>query len=139
MEEPQIVKSRKTAPDTDSWYEYIWKTEQETPNRLEDTAKFLATMISLSLTLFLAMGKSSFETALDSPLLKIATVSWMLSLIIAFWVMFPRRYQYVSHAVESFKEMNGRIAKRKYRLLITSIALYLASLGILGYFFFLPK
>jgi len=45
MEEKEIIKSKKSAPDTRSWYEYIWREKQETPKRLEDAAKFLVTMI----------------------------------------------------------------------------------------------
>jgi hypothetical protein len=138
MEKQEILKSRKSDPDTDSWYEYLWRAEQETPNRLEDAAKFLATMISVSLTLFLAVGKNSFEKHLDSPVIKMAVVFWILSLVSSFWVMFPYRYRYVSHSVQSIKEMNSRIVKTKYRLLVLSLSLFFIGLGILGYFFFLP-
>ena len=61
MTQEKIIKSRKSIPDTRSWYEFFWREKQETPNRIEDAAKFVATMISISLTIFLAIGKTAFK------------------------------------------------------------------------------
>lgn len=136
MDEPKPLQSKPPAPDTQSWYDYIWEAEQETPKRLEDAAKFLATMISLSLTIFLAIGKSSFENIRGSTPLMVAVLLWLASLLFSFWVLFPHRYRYVSQSVQSIKEMHREIVRNKYRFLLASVICYLAALGIVGVVFF---
>ncbi len=137
MEEPKLLKSKKPGPDTQSWHEYIRKAEQETANRLEDAAKFLAVMVSVSLTLFLAIGKSSFEKYQDCLSIKVAVILWIGSLLFAFFVLFPCRYKYVSQSAQSIKDMSRRIARVKYWLLFASLVLYSGALGILAAVFFL--
>ena len=55
MDEIQQGKSRKILPEETRWLEHLRRLEQDIPNRIEDAAKFLATMISVSLSFFLAM------------------------------------------------------------------------------------
>lgn len=136
MTEPEPRQSKPSPPDTQSWYEYIWRAEQETPNRLEDAAKFLATMISISLTLFLAIGQSSFQNIRGSAPLMAAVVLWLLSLLFAFWVLFPHRYRYAGRSLQSIKDMQRRVVRRKYRLLLASLALFGLALVILALVFF---
>ena len=136
MDEPEIIKSKKNEPDTQSWYEYIRKAEQDTPNRLEDAAKFMATMISISFTLFLSGGKKSFENYQDSLCLKIALIIWLISLFSSFLVLFPQSYKYISFSAADIKRMNKKITSRKRLFLIVSLGLYLISLCILGVLFF---
>ena len=136
MNEPEIIKSKKDEPDTQSWYEYIWKAEQESPNRLEDAAKFMATMISVSFAIFLSGGKKVFENCQDSLALKIALVIWLASLFSAFLVLFPQHYEYISNSVADIKKMNKRITKKKRLFLMISLILYLSALGIVGVLFF---
>jgi hypothetical protein len=136
MDEPEIIKSKKNEPDTQSWYEYIRKAEQDTPNRLEDAAKFMATMISISFTLFLSGGKKVFESCQDSLYLKIALIIWLISLFSSFLVLFPQSYKYISFSAADIKRMNKKITSRKRLFLIVSLGLYLISLCILGVLFF---
>ena len=135
MEEEEVIKSKKSAPDTKSWYEYIWREKQDTPNRLEDAAKFLATMISISLSIFLAIGKTSFENYENRTLLKLSVLLWILSLLVSFSVLFPWRYSYSSTSVSSIKEMNQKVVRDKYWLLIASLVLFLTALSILACLF----
>ncbi len=136
MDEPKKNKSKIPPPDTDSWYEYILKAQQETPNRLEDAAKFLAGMISISLSIFLAVGKTAFEKYADSAGIKAAVILWILSLVFSFLVLFPWRYKYVSVDVENIKAVHRRIVYNKYVLLIMSSTFFLGALVILGWLFF---
>ncbi len=136
MDEPEKSKSRIPPPDTDSWYEYIWKAQQETPNRLEDAAKFLAGMISISLSIFLAVGKTAFDKCADSAAIKGAVLLWLLSLVFSFLVLFPWRYKYVSVDVKNIKAVHRRIVKNKYILLIMSSTFFWGALGVLGWVLF---
>jgi len=40
MDRPKIIKGSTSSQDNKSWFEYIWKEQQESPNRLEDEEKF---------------------------------------------------------------------------------------------------
>ena len=135
MEQDKVIKSRKSAPDTKSWYDYIWKEKQQTINRIEDAAKFLATMISVSLTIFLAIGKAVFEKSQDSFLIKLSVLLWILSLLVSFLVLFPWRYRYVSISVSSIKEMHQKVARDKYAFLILGLVLFVLALSILAFLF----
>ncbi len=48
------LQGKPAPPDTKSWFEYSWKLKQDVPNRYEDAAKFLATIISLTITIIFA-------------------------------------------------------------------------------------
>ncbi len=133
----KFVESKVNEPDTQSWYDYIWQAEQETPNRLEDAAKQLATMISLSLAIFLAVGENYFKNIRGNGWLIMALVLWLLSLLFSFWVLSPYPYRYAGRSVQSIKAMHQKIVQKKYRLLLASFTLYLAALIILSLFFFL--
>jgi hypothetical protein len=135
MPQDKIIKSRKSSPDTKSWYEFFWREKQETPNRIEDAAKFLATMISISLTIFLAIGKTAFENVQNNFLVQLSVAFWILALLASFFVMFPWRYSYVSDSVKSMREVHQRVARNKYIILIMALVLFLFALSILSYLF----
>jgi len=135
MDEPQIIDSRIPAPDTKSWYAYIWQEQQQSPNRLEDAAKFLASMISISLTIFLAVGKTAFENIARHGPVKVAVVLWLVSLLFSFFVLFPWRYRFVSESIQSIKAMHQKVVRVKRVLLILSLVLFLAALTLLAVLF----
>ena len=55
MEEKQTLQSQPTGPDTEKWHEFLIKEQQETPKRLEEAAKTLTGIISITLALFLSI------------------------------------------------------------------------------------
>ncbi len=69
------VEGQPAPADTKSWFEYSWKLQQGVPERLEDAAKFLAVMISLSLTI-ISTGLGRFKEIVFLPVfifMKLAT------------------------------------------------------------------
>ena len=138
MNEPKTLESRIPAPDTKSWYAYIWQEQQQSPNRLEDAAKFLASMISISLTIFLAIGKKAFENIGQHDSVKVAVVLWLLSLLFSFFVLFPWRYRFVSESIKSIKAMHKKVVRVKRVLLILSLVLFLTALTLLAVLFLFP-
>jgi len=130
MEKEKVVKSKEPPKDAEAWFEYIGQEERKTPERLEDAAKFLATMIAISLSIFTAVVKAS-GVSLSTWSAKIALFAWLLSLLIAFLVLFPFRYRWVSTSVKSIKTMHARIVRIKWILLIASSFLFFAALCIL--------
>ncbi len=135
MTEEKIIKSRKTAPDTKSWYEFFWREKQETANRIEDAAKFLATMISISLAIFLAIGKKVFESGEPGFIINLSVLCWLLALLVSFFVLFPWRYKFIPDSVKSMKEVHYKVVLVKYVLLIVSLILFMAALSLLAYIF----
>ncbi|HEX9655131.1 MAG TPA: hypothetical protein VGA99_15600 [bacterium] len=135
MNESKIIKSEPAAPDTKSWYEHFWKAEQDIPNRIEDAAKFLATMISISFTLFLVVGKDSFENLQDRRLVFAAGL-WLVSLLAAFFVVYPFRYRYAAEQVQSIRKMHRKVVIVKRTVLIVSLACFVAALVIVSCLFF---
>lgn len=130
MEEKKLVKSKEPPKDAEEWLEYIREEERKTPDRLEDAAKFLATMIAISLSIFTVVTKAGGVSVVTWPV-KIALFAWLLSLLFAFLVLFPFRYRCVSASVKSIKTMHARIVRIKWVLLILSSLLFFMALCIL--------
>ena len=133
MQQPKLVQSRKTTPEDRDWHEYIRKAEKETANRLEDAAKFLATIAGLSLTLFLATAGQTglLQTRPQLPV-KVAVALWLLSLLCAFFVLFPWRYRYAKDSARAIRQMHRKIVRIKDTLLVISMALYIGAVGLLA-------
>ncbi len=130
-EEKKEVTARKATPEEKSWLEFLQKAEQETPNRLEDAAKFLATMISISLSLFLVLGKPLLEQPQLPALLWSGLALLLLALLSAFDVLFPRRYRFARQSAKNIREMHEKVVTTKYRLLLASVVLYLLAFIVL--------
>jgi hypothetical protein len=130
MEEKNVVKSKAPPGDAEDWFEYLRKEEQRTPERLEDAAKFLATMIAISLSIFTAVIKAG-GVSITAWTGRAALFAWLVSLLLAFLVLFPFRYRCVSTSVESIKTMQARIVRIKWILLILSSLLFFVALCIL--------
>ena len=135
---PLRIQGERPDPDTESWYEYTWKTQQETPARLEECAKFLTGVIAITLTLFLTAGKDAFESQQLSGWAGTALGLWLISLVLCILVLFPRRRRYRDDSVESIKEMHQGIVNTKYGMLAAALLLFLTALVILTCLFFSP-
>jgi hypothetical protein len=130
MEEKSVVKSKEPPKDAEDWFEYIRGEERRTPDRLEDAAKFLATMIAISLSIFTAVIKAG-GVSIIAWTGRVALFAWLFSLLLAFFVLFPFRYRCVSTSVKSIKSMLARIVRIKWILLILSTFLFFTALCIL--------
>jgi len=130
MEEKKLVKSKEPPEDAEEWLEYIGQVDRKTPERLEDAAKFLATMIAISLSIFTAVTKAGGVLVFNWPA-RIALFAWLLSLLFAFLVLFPFGYRCIGASVKSIKTMHVRIVRIKRVLLILSSFLFFAALCIL--------
>jgi hypothetical protein len=85
----------------------------------KDAAKFLATMIAISLSIFTAVIKAA----------GLSIIVWTGR--VAFFVLFPFRYRCVGTSVKSIKAVHARIVRIKWILLILSTFLFFAALCIL--------
>ena len=125
------LKSKKADTATQKWHEYILKQQMETPKRLEEVARYLSGMISITLTIFLVGDEKAFQESNNTTWVVIASVVWLISLLLTLIVQFPWRYHYAPESAESVQNMHDRIVRNKYRALVTATALFVLALGIL--------
>jgi len=127
----QEIQGTPAPPDTKSWFEYSWKLQQEIPNRYEDAAKFLATIIALTITIiFTALDK--LNIILIHPLLVfVVLVFWLAALLFAFLVLKPEKYQFHSKSSDSIKRTTDQIVRTKQQRFVISTVLYFIPLLLL--------
>lgn len=127
------IKAQKAAPDAQSWLDYQLASRQKAPERIEDAAKFLAGMISISLTIFLKINPEGFKGAEHAVPTLVAVALWLLSLLAAFLVLFPMPYRYAGESSEDIKRMHRQVVNYKYGWLAVSSFFFLIALGLLSY------
>ena len=132
---PEPLRGRFATPEEEAWQTFRRQSEQETPKRLEEAAKFLSGMISIAFTIFLSGGQAVFQKPEDKTLLTIACVCWLLSLVLTFLVIFPFRWRQASRSAESIERVHRASVRLKYGLLVAGTALFLLALGLLGWVF----
>lgn len=125
------IQGTPAPPETKSWFEYSWKLRQDVPNRFEDAAKFLTTIIGLTLAIA-STALDELKIVLMHPLLLfIVLVFWLIALLFAFLVLFPHRYQFHSRSIESIKQMTEQIGRTKQKRFVISTIFYFIPLLIL--------
>jgi hypothetical protein len=126
------VEGQPAPPDTKSWFEYSWKLQQGVPERLEDAAKFLAIMISLSLTI-ISTALGQLKAVVVQPVfIFIGLMLWLAALFFAFMVLFPRKYRFHSMSMESIKKTHALIIRTKQVRLFVAVVLYFIPFVILA-------
>jgi hypothetical protein len=133
------MKKQATFPNSEdmNWQNYLRDNKAKEPERLEDAAKFLSGMISISLTIFLKINDTAFAVLSESWYAILVVVLWLVALAGSFFVLFPFRYP-VSEAVpNSIREFHEKMVRRKRHLLLMSTVCFFLVLGILGMSFIL--
>jgi hypothetical protein len=129
-----IQATTVTAADK-SWLEWQQKEKQESVKRLEDTAKFLSGISSLSLSILLGVNREALKQSSNNVGMKVALCCWLLSVVLTLIVVFPFRYKYASNSADSIRALFKRISHTKFLLLIFGALLYLAGLSIMVYLY----
>ncbi len=123
-------KAKKAGKDKELWYEFLIEEHQQTPNRIENTAKAIAGIISITLTLLISLLQEETDVlALENY--KTVIVLWLISAILSFFVIFPFPYRYSQLSINSFIKSHRRTILIKYTLLIISTILYLTGMLLL--------
>jgi hypothetical protein len=128
---PKIITAKKTSEADQSWIKHQREVQQKTPERIEDAAKFLSGMISISLTIFLKLDDTAFEHMNDSAPLNAAVILWVFSLICTFLVLFPAPYSYHDSSAASIRAMHKKVVRYKYGMLGVGAGLFVVALSIL--------
>lgn len=136
MSKPPLSQSKGAPTDTEkSWLAHAQKEKQEAPKRLEDTAKFLVAIVSISLTVFISNRPEDLAAWTDKAFMG-AAVIWMVSVLLSFLVLFPWRYRFHPESGADVQRAYRKITNTKWLLLVLSLAFYLLALGIavVGFF-----
>lgn len=129
-----MKKQKASFPDSedDYWQKYLRNNQAKEGERLEDAAKFLSGMISISLTIFLKINDAAFVALSQSWYAILVVVLWLLALAGSFLVFFPFGYA-VHHAVpSSIEAFHQQMVQRKRRLLLGSTVCFFLALLLLG-------
>ena len=127
METNEVVTTKNAGRESKLWIEHLQQTIRETPGRLEDAAKYISTMISISLTIFLAIAQKGNVLEMTVTV-KVAIIAWLLSLLLSFLVIFPFRYRCSSLSAPSIERMHRRIIRVKMSLLSAGTLSFFAAL-----------
>jgi hypothetical protein len=129
------IKAVPASAEEKSWIEHYRTESQGAMKRLEETAKYISGLSSVSLTLMLGPNKEVFSTLHSPVLLKAGIVSWLLSILLTLAVVFPFRYRFVSNSYSSIKRTHSRIIRVKFIFLILGSLLFLAGLSLIAWIF----
>lgn len=124
-----IPKAEPAHPEAEAWHEYFRKQREESPQRLEEAAKFLSGMIAI--TLSIVATTIDKQLTLNPALTRACLLCWLLSLILAFLVVFPLPYKIVKNSAQSIARTHRKTVFFKYIVLALSVSLFMAALVIL--------
>lgn len=133
QEKEPTLQAKKATPEAQKWHDYQLATRQKEPERIEDAAKYLSGMISISLTIFLAVNPDTFKEAPAGTALITAATFWLLSLLASFLVLFPVPYKYNRTSAEDIERMHNKTVRYKYFWLVLSASCFVVALGILAW------
>ena len=129
------VKAVPATSEEKSWIEYQRSESQGTLKRLEETAKYLSGLSSISLTIILGPNHDIFKTLQNTSLLKAGMISWLLSILFTLVVVFPFRYRYIGNSFSSIRHTHQKIARLKFAFLILGAILYLTGISLVVYLY----
>jgi hypothetical protein len=132
---PTEIRATSASSEDSSWIDFQLKERQSSLQRLEDAAKFLSGLASVSLTIMLSVNKSAFDQFSQSLTLKIGVLSWLISIVLTLGVVLPFRYNYIENSADSIKKMNQIVRRTKYALLTLGALFYLAGICILSWLY----
>ena len=129
------IKAVSASSEEKSWIEYQRTESQGTLKRLEETAKYLSGLASISLTIMLGPDHEIFKALHHSGWLKAGIISWLVSILLTLAVVFPFRYGYIANSYTSIRRMHRKIARLKFIFLILGAILYLVGISILAWLY----
>lgn len=127
-EKPKVLTSSPVSEEDKSWHEHRRKTEQETPQRLEDAAKFIGSAQALSLSLLIGLLENQQDGVPLHFLLTGSLVAWLISVLLSLMVVFPLPWQLDAQSAESIKAAHAGMVRQKYGLLVVSAVLFIGAL-----------
>jgi len=120
----QVLKEKlKAALIKQKGFTEIWEKaqtnaqKQEVPKWLEETAKFLVAIVSVSLTVFISKRPEGLEAWADNSFIWVAVI-WIISMLLSFFVLFSWRYNFNPESAEDIERTYCKISNAKWWLLV---------------------
>jgi len=132
---PAPLRGRPATEEEIAWHAFRRQSEQETPKRLEEAAKYLSGMISIAFTIFVSRDEAVFQRGEDCNAVTMACLFWLLSLVATLFVIFPLRWRQVSQSAQDIEQVHQASVRLKYGLLIAGVCLFMFALGVLAWIF----
>jgi hypothetical protein len=129
------IRGRFATPDEESWHAYRRQSEQETPKRLEEAAKYLSGLVSLVFAIFTARKEGIFRQDFGHTQVLLGLCCLLLSVAAALFVIFPLRWRQVSQSAADIERVHRASVGFKYALLAAGVGFFLLGLGLLGWVF----
>ncbi|MFN7115716.1 MAG: hypothetical protein ACK4TA_02900 [Saprospiraceae bacterium] len=126
---PPILKGSAPDPSDTSWVEHARSEQQQQALRLEETAKYLAGIIAISLTIFIDKRPANLA-AWTGDVLTGAALVWMGAAFLSFLVLFPWRYRYAPDSPDDIRRAFRRVVQVKWALLVAATVCFLVALGM---------
>jgi len=137
VQEDEIAEIKATAatPEELSWIEFQLKEKQAALSRLENTAKYLSGLSSVTLTIILGPNNEIFRSLTHSITLKAGIISWLISILCTLVVLFPFRYRYANNSVDSIRRLHKKMAGLKFIFLLLGCLFYIAGICLVAFIF----
>ena len=121
-------------PEDESWQAHRWSEAQKVPERIEDAAKFLATMLSLSLSIMLGLEKPALAIKDYGPSHQLlwGLGFWLVAILVTFMAIMPTSYFSIPDSTDDYRRMHKQIVRRKFGFLLVGAFLFL--LGFVTFF-----
>lgn len=132
---PQPVSAPFATHEEEAWHTFRRQSEQETPRRLEEAAKYLSGIISIVFTILSTRDPEVFQRQSDSAAVTAAGIFLLLALVSTLFVIFPLRWSQVSQSAGDIERAHRASVQYKYRLLLAGAALFFVALGVLCWVF----
>ena len=129
---PPKAKSSLPDPEDQSWIEHVQSDIQKAPERVENTAKYLVGIISISLSIFLS-NRADKTVGWAHTGLVIAIAFWLLSALLGFFVLYPWRYSFNPDSPKDIRRAYRKITNTKKTLLVLSLVCFMVALVVACY------
>ncbi len=134
MAKPTNTKGMPPSEAEESWIKHAQTEIQKEPARLEEVAKFLVGVVSISLTIFISKRPEGLADWTGAWFVT-ATVLWMLSVLLSFFVLYPLRYRFNEDSPDSIRKAYQKITNHKRMVLVLSLLSFFVALGLAAYAF----
>lgn len=126
------VEGRPSSPERLFWRQAIQEIRKDSVKTVEDTAKQLIALVTLLSGFYfhaitfskIPQGYADLKVLFVGPL-----VLWVLCLLAASLVLFPRRFLLSPYEPDEAERIIGQALAWKYRLLVAALGLLIVSLG----------
>ncbi len=132
---PAALRGRPATPDEEAWHNFRRQSEQETPKRLEEAAKYLSGLISVVIAIFSASDDSNIFKKISGPWQGSIFLMWTVALAATLFVIFPLRWRQVSQSAADIERVHRASVRFKYWMLALGVILFLLAVGLLGFTF----